>query len=156
MPQTLAEYLAMPITWKRTRSETLVYQTRLNFSAHESEILSIRPVIMMNSINELWVNGERIGDFLNPPANWGADDGWLWLGKPMMLDVNDEVRAYLKMPLTWKKTYDVHVPARTTGPAGEKLELYMGSFPSEPFFTLMKNGWALGDFDDWPKCWKKS
>ena len=58
------------------------------------------------------------------------------------------------LPLAWVATGDGEFPYRTEHNA-RTFTIRINDFPAEPLYTLMVDGIAVEDFEDWPKAWQK-
>lgn len=65
------------------------------------------------------------------------------------------VKEYLGMSVVWKKTPDPEYPYSAMI-EGEQLVIRLNDFPEEHLYTLLENGIAVADFDDWPATWMKA
>ncbi len=54
----------------------------------------------------------------------------------------------------WRKSADGEFPFIARCGAGE-LASRLNDFPAEPLYTLIVDGKAATDFDDWPAHWSK-
>ena len=63
-------------------------------------------------------------------------------------------RAIFAMSLTWSASEDLDTPWQVQVGA-LRLAVRMNDFPEEPLYTLLLDGNAVADFDDWPSCWKR-
>ncbi len=63
-------------------------------------------------------------------------------------------RAIFAMALTWSASEDLDVPWQVQVGA-LNLAVRMNDFPEEPLYTLLVDGNAVADLDDWPSCWKR-
>ncbi len=65
-----------------------------------------------------------------------------------------ELEKFFRHDLVWAKTDDPAFPWQALF-KGNACRLRMNDFPEEPQYTLLVAGKEMGDFDDWPPCWKK-
>ena len=63
-------------------------------------------------------------------------------------------RAIFAMVLTWSASDDLDIPWQSRVGA-LRLAVRMNDFPEEPLYTLLVDGNAVADFDDWPSCWQR-
>ena len=56
------------------------------------------------------------------------------------------------LPLFWQPTGDARFPYAAHA-RNRRYVLRLNDFPAEPLYTLMLDGEALLDFDDWPSAW---
>jgi hypothetical protein len=54
--------------------------------------------------------------------------------------------------ITWEHTGDSDIPYRTKVD-GKTHEIRVNDFPSQPLYTLIVDGEAVEDLDDWPSAW---
>lgn len=59
---------------------------------------------------------------------------------------------FLGQPVAWARTGDAEIPYRAER-AGRVLTVLVGDFPAEAMYTLLVDGAAVADFDDWPTGW---
>ncbi|MGH9803027.1 MAG: hypothetical protein ACRD82_21895 [Blastocatellia bacterium] len=64
------------------------------------------------------------------------------------------MKEYLDMNVVWKKSADPEYPYSAMI-EGEKCLIRLNDFPDEHLYTLLANGIAVADFDDWPAAWLK-
>lgn len=64
------------------------------------------------------------------------------------------VKEYLEMDIVWKKNADPEYPYSAII-EGEQCLIRLNDFPEEHLYTLLTNGVAVADFDDWPATWLK-
>jgi len=60
----------------------------------------------------------------------------------------------LKLAIVWGKTDDVDYPYEAKA-YNHKWRLRLNDFPDEPLFTIFIDEMDIGDFDDWPRNWKR-
>jgi hypothetical protein len=56
--------------------------------------------------------------------------------------------------LSWAKASDPLHPFRTQVD-GHTLTIRLNDFPEESMYSLLIDGNAVSDFDDWPKIWSR-
>jgi hypothetical protein len=56
------------------------------------------------------------------------------------------------MPLVWQHTGDAELPY-TTHARNRRCVIRINDFPAEPLYTLMVDGQAVCDLEDWPSAW---
>ena len=61
---------------------------------------------------------------------------------------------YFKMKLEWHRTPDLNKPWEAVA-GTEHLQLRLNDFPDEILYTLMVDGRAIGDFNDFRSIWKR-
>jgi hypothetical protein len=64
------------------------------------------------------------------------------------------VQPYVDERLTFQKTGDAVRPWAAESD-NIRLCVQVNLFPDEIFYTLFRNGETLGDFNDWPRSWKR-
>ena len=65
------------------------------------------------------------------------------------------VAGLVAMPIVWEPTGDGEVPYRAEVD-GRPCRVRVNDFPVEPLYTLLVEGEALADLEDWPAAWVKS
>ena len=55
-------------------------------------------------------------------------------------------------PIRWESTGDGEVPYRARA-GGRTLTVRVNDFPAEPLYTLLADGQAVDDLEDWPTAW---
>ena len=63
--------------------------------------------------------------------------------------IADRLRA---SAIVWESTGDGEVPYRTCA-GGRTLTVRVNDFPAEPLYTLLADGQAVDDLEDWPTAW---
>jgi len=63
-----------------------------------------------------------------------------------------EVKDYLDVSVVWEKSADPEYPYRAEI-EGEQCLVRLNDFPDEQLYTLLADGVAVADFDDWPSNW---
>ena len=66
-----------------------------------------------------------------------------------------EVKKYIERKMVWKKTPDAEYPYSVMI-EGEQWLIRLNDFPEEHLYTLLTNGVAVAEFDDWPATWLKA
>jgi hypothetical protein len=61
----------------------------------------------------------------------------------------------LAREVTWARTTDAERPWSTVVD-GSHWQVQLNDFPDEILYTLIVDGTAVGDFDDWPETWRRS
>ena len=64
------------------------------------------------------------------------------------------LERYLREPVLWSRTSDPNFPWHGLLKRVD-CRVRINDFPQEPLYTLLVDGKEVGDFDDWPACWKK-
>lgn len=59
---------------------------------------------------------------------------------------------YADLPVAWEHTGDGEFPYRAAV-GGAKLVVRVNDFPAEPLYSLLVNGRAAADLEDWPERW---
>ena len=62
--------------------------------------------------------------------------------------------TWLERSIDWHKTRDPEIPWVATYD-GRGLALHLGDFPAEPLYTLVVDGTAELEVDDWPATWTR-
>ncbi|MEK7834103.1 MAG: hypothetical protein AAB401_23650 [Acidobacteriota bacterium] len=62
------------------------------------------------------------------------------------------VKDYLDLKVVWKKSDDPEFPYFAEIEE-ERCLIRLNDFPDEHLYTLLANGIAVADFDDWPANW---
>jgi hypothetical protein len=94
---------------------------------------------------------ERIGEFWDTHDFTDYDD-------PALPDVEmtisgvTEVKDYLDVSVVWEKSADPEYPYHAEI-EGEQCLIRLNDFPDEHLYTLLADGVAVADFDDWPSNW---
>lgn len=65
------------------------------------------------------------------------------------------VKDYSDMNVVWRKNADPEYPFVAII-EGEQCLIRLNDFPEEHLYTLLANGVAVADFDDWPVTWIKA
>ncbi|MBL8191377.1 MAG: hypothetical protein JNK38_25395 [Acidobacteria bacterium] len=65
------------------------------------------------------------------------------------------VKEYLDMNVVWRKNFDSDYPFAAIID-GEQCLIRLNDFPEEHLYTLLVDGVAVADFDDWPVTWVKA
>ena len=65
-----------------------------------------------------------------------------------------DYRALLESSISWSATGDLDTPWRAVL-SGQTLTVRMNDFPDEALYTLIVDGKAAHDFDDWPARWMR-
>ena len=63
--------------------------------------------------------------------------------------IADRLRA---SAIVWESTGDGEVPYRTCA-GGRTLTVRVNDFPAAPLYTLLADGQAVDDLEDWPTAW---
>jgi hypothetical protein len=64
------------------------------------------------------------------------------------------VATLIETPIAWERSGDGEMPYRAL--VGGRLHaVRVNDFPSEPLYTLIVDGEALADLEDWPAAWSK-
>lgn len=56
--------------------------------------------------------------------------------------------------IAWESTGDGEFPYQATVD-GRNLTVRIGDFPAESFYTLLVEGIAVTEFDNWPLSWRR-
>ena len=62
--------------------------------------------------------------------------------------------TWLERSIDWHKTRDPEIPWVAVYD-GRELALHLGDFPAEPLYTLVVDGTAELEVDDWPATWRR-
>lgn len=62
------------------------------------------------------------------------------------------IKNYFDLKVIWKKSDDPEFPYFSEV-EGEQCLIRLNDFPDEHLYTLLANGIAVADFDDWPASW---
>jgi len=66
-----------------------------------------------------------------------------------------DYKTYAVLPLSWRETDDPSFPY-TTQHKGQHLVLRLNDWPDEPYlYTLVVNGKAVLDLEEWPTAWQR-
>ena len=65
------------------------------------------------------------------------------------------LRDCSRLAVLWHPANDPLLPFRAEVGA-DNWHLRLNDFPAEHLYTLLVNGREIGEFDDWPKSWKRS
>ena len=65
--------------------------------------------------------------------------------------IADRLRA---SPIRWEPTGDGEVPYRARA-GGRTLTVRINDFPAAPLYTLLAEGQAVDDLEDWPTAWAR-
>jgi hypothetical protein len=60
----------------------------------------------------------------------------------------------LTHPLAWRPAMGAEFPYFATV-SDQEWRIRINDFPAEPMYTLVINSTAVGDFDEWPDCWRR-
>lgn len=60
----------------------------------------------------------------------------------------------IEQPIFWERTGDGEYPFRTAY-AGAALRIRVNDFPAEPLYTVLVDGRAEFDLEDWPSAWTR-
>jgi hypothetical protein len=85
------------------------------------------------------------------PASWEAEDR---RKKKELAYSSPELGERLARELIWNATNDVDHPW-TSRIAGEEWQVRVNDFPDELMYSLIISGAVIGDFHDWPECWRR-
>jgi hypothetical protein len=114
------------------------------------------------SLRRLWVEANRAGtsDADAPLAvvAWGRHrpDAWREADerKKKGLIVPPELGQHLHQRVIWSRTGEVTKPWKAS--MGEQSwSIRINDFPDDYLYTLLINGTAAGDFNDWPETWSR-
>jgi len=72
----------------------------------------------------------------------------------MSLETAPRLETYLQSAMQWHPTSNVDRPW-SAKVGTDRWELQVNDFPAEQMYTLWINGERVGNFDDWPKKWKR-
>ena len=64
------------------------------------------------------------------------------------------VAVLVATPITWESTGDGVIPYRANV-EGRTCLIKVNEFPAEPLYSLLVDGEALADLEDWPAGWVK-
>jgi hypothetical protein len=65
-----------------------------------------------------------------------------------------DFRSLLETSISWTDTGEMEIPWRAlTG--GHKLAVRLNDFPDEALYSLLVDGSAVADFDEWPADWTR-
>ncbi len=65
------------------------------------------------------------------------------------------VKDYLDLNVIWEKSDDPEYPYFAEIEE-ERCLIRLNDFPEEHLYTLLANGIAVADFDDWPANWSRA
>lgn len=66
----------------------------------------------------------------------------------------DPFADYAAREIPWRRESDPEHPFSATVD-GERWSIRLNDFPAEPLYSLLIDGEAVADFDDWPEAWSK-
>jgi uncharacterized protein YjaG (DUF416 family) len=115
------------------------------------------------SLRRLLIEGRRTGDsdkdLWNSILQWGRHRPAAWeeedrRKKQRLAYASPELAERLTRTLSWRATNDVDYPW-STEVAGETWRVRLNDFPDDIMYTLIINDAVIGDFHDWPGCWRR-
>lgn len=79
---------------------------------------------------------------------------------PSDFGITPALEYWFEKELTWDTTnaFDSFYKTATKNDKGKRTELIVrvNDFPDERMFSLLHKGTSIGDFNDWPRAWKRS
>lgn len=65
-----------------------------------------------------------------------------------------DVERLLQLPLIFTATRDAEFPF-STRLDDRTITIRINDFPAEPLYSILVDGEAIADLEDWPKSWSK-
>lgn len=70
----------------------------------------------------------------------------------LLINDSTEVSDYLDASIVWERGSGAEYPYRAKI-EGKQCLIRLNDFPDERLYTLLVDGVAIADFDDWPSNW---